>query len=496
MAWPFRIIALFGPALLLLVAALLEPETPPASALPEPPAPTASAPSGTAAPPRAARPPESARFSLFIGAAALAITGAALLAYFRTLAVPVGSTALITHGLALIWLLVMLPGLEERPWAGVWAYAMEAWFAGVAIIILVQHWLIRSGAVLFRKARILSQHISTKEDWPPDLAACKDLPLTKEFRDAIVFDAAPAVDLLANRRPEVRMVALSALEFRATWRPGQIDQVLNYVQGEAVPAVRVAAINAVANVDERRPTELLSEALHDHDPRVRQAASDALFWDNRRPWEWMRNGVRATLADPKLHDCGSLLREGQTLPREGVQSFLAWAAERGQVSVRAAQTLAVYYLRALQERTEDVREDLMRCVLDPQAPPLLRIQFARLLAKNRMIDIPTLERLVDASNPAPLRLMASELLLSVGYNSSAVNCLREVSKLPNRELALDTARIVQNFLNVDMGLAVGAPPPPAGSPKAAEIARRLTLWAAKSESGENALDTNFKPTGY
>jgi hypothetical protein len=118
------------------------------------------------------------------------------------------------------------------------------------------------------------------------------------------------------------------------------------------------------------------------------------------------------------------------------------------------------------------------------------------LAKYRMIDIPTLERLVDASNPAPLRLMAAELLLSVGYNSTAVSCLREVSKLPNRELALDTARIVQNYLNVDMGLAVGAPPPPAGSPKAAEIARRLTLWAAKSESGDSALDTNYRPAGY
>ncbi|HMP04232.1 MAG TPA: HEAT repeat domain-containing protein, partial [Gemmatales bacterium] len=329
----------------------------------------------------------------------------------------------------------------------------------------------------------------------PDLAACKELPLVKTFRESIVFDAAPAIDLLGHRRPEVRMAALSALEFRPTWRPGQVDQVLNAVQGEAVPVVRVAAINAVANVDERRPTELLAEALHDNDPRVRQAASDALFWDSHRPWDWMRNGVRATLADPKLHDCGSLLREGQTLPRDGVQSLLAWSAERGQVSVRAAQTLAVYYLRALQERTEEVREELMKTVLDPQAPPLLRIQFARLLARNRMIDMMTLEKLVDASNPAPLRLMSAELLLSVGYNSTAVGCLREVSKLPNRELALDTARIVQNYLNVDMGLAVGQPPPPAGSPKAAEIARRLTLWAAKSESGESALDSTYKPAG-
>jgi hypothetical protein len=488
MIWLLRALALFGPALLLLLAGLFEPVAPTVVAVPVG--------EGTALPPGVSGPPSSARFPLLVGAAALAIVGLALLAYFRTLAVPISSAALVTHGLALVWQLLMVPSLESRLRAGVLDYATESWFAAVTVVLLTQHWMVRSGAIIFRRARLLSQKIAQKEDWPSDLNACRDLPITRQFREAIVFDASPAIELLSHRRPEVRMVALTALEFRTNWRPGQIDQLLNYVQGETVPIVRIAAINAVANVDERRPTELLAEALHDHDPRVRQAASDALFWDNRRPWDWIRNGIRATLADPKLHDCGSLLREGQTLPKEGVQSLLAWAAERGQVGVRAAQTLAVYYVRALLERPEEVCDDLMRCVLDPQAPPILRINFARLLARHNRIHPQTLERLLDASNPAPLRLMASELLLSTGYSSNAVTCLREVSKLPNRELALDTARIVQQFLNVDMGLAVGQPLPPAGSPKAAEIARRLTIWAAKSESGESALDTNYRPAGF
>lgn len=432
------------------------------------------------------------RFVLIMGTGALVILALAIMIYHKTLSPPTDLTALLMSLAALVWLMVLMPedAVSSNDW---YRLLLEGTFAAIAVAVLIHHWLLRSGAWLFRRSRLLSQQISQKLDWPNDMQAIKDLPIIRQFRDALVFDAVPALELLSHLRPEVRYAALCALEYRPHWRQGQVDLILNHYPNESVPLVRVAAIQAVASVDDRRATEVLSEALHDSDPRVRQAAGDALFWDSERRWDWLRNGVRNALADPKLHDCGPLIKEGQKLPPEAVANLTAWSAERGIVSIRAAQTLSVHYIRTLAENPDEVKPELFKTLQDPQAPPMLRIHFARLLSKQRMIDPSLLEKLLDASNPAPLRQMAAELLLQSGWNSPAVACLREIAKLPNRELALDTARIVQTSLNVDMGLAVGQAPPPPNSAKAAEIVRRLTLWAQKTENQDNVLDTGFKP---
>lgn len=430
-------------------------------------------------------------FVYFMGAGALAVVGGGILGYHRSLSPPLAQTVFTTCLAALLWMLALLPE-PTTDFASGYRKILEGGFGLLIAGVLSWHWLVRSGAWLFRRARLLSHRIAKKSDWPADLHAVKDLALARQFRESLAFDATPALELMTNSRPEVRLLAVAALEYRPHWRIGQVEQVLNHLQNEGVPAVRVAAINAVANVDERRATEIVAEALHDPDPRVRQAASDSLFWDKNRRWDWLRNGVRLALSDPKLHDCGPLIREGQQLPEEAVANLSAWSAERGLVSVRAAQTLAVHYVRSLQERPEETKPELLKVVQDPQAPPLLRIHYARLLARYDRIDVPALEKLLDASNPAPLRQLAAELLLTKVWNSTAVACLRDIAKLPNRELALDTARIVQGCLNVDMGLIPGQPPPPGNSPKAAEIIRRLAIWASKTDS-ESALDTGFKP---
>ena len=430
------------------------------------------------------------QFVYYMGAGALVVIAAGVVGYHRSLRPPLAQAVFTSSLAALLWLICLLPD-NTGPTAG-YRQILEGGFAFLVVGVLTYHWLVRSGAWLFRRARRLANRLARKTDWPGDLHACKELPTVRQFREALTFDAMPAVNLLTNTRAEVRLAALAALEYRPNWRIGQVELILNHLQNEGVPVVRAAAINAVANVDERRASEILAEALHDGDPRVRQAASDALFWDKNRRWDWLRNGVRTALADPKLHDCGPLIREGQRLPEDAVPNLAAWAAERGTVSVRAAQTLAVHYVRSLQERPEETKPELVKVVLDSSAPPLLRIHYARLLASYDKMDVNTLEKLLDAGNPAPLRQLAAELLLSRVWNSAAVSCLREIAKLPNRELALDTARIIQGCLNVDMGLVPGQPPPPGNSPKAAEIIRRLGLWAAKPES-ESALDTGFKP---
>ena len=60
------------------------------------------------------------------------------------------------------------------------------------------------------------------------------------LREALV-DASPARALLNNRRPEVRVAALAALEFRSHWRYGQAEVVLQLARNSPEPEVRAAA---------------------------------------------------------------------------------------------------------------------------------------------------------------------------------------------------------------------------------------------------------------
>jgi hypothetical protein len=54
-----------------------------------------------------------------------------------------------------------------------------------------------------------------------------------------------------------------------------------------------------------------------------------------------------------------------------------------------------------------------------------------------------------------------------------------VARLPNREIALAIAALVQRRLGVDMGLPPNQPPPPLNSRHAAEITRRVMLWGSE-----------------
>ena len=59
-----------------------------------------------------------------------------------------------------------------------------------------------------------------------------------------------------------------------------------------------------------------------------------------------------------------------------------------------------------------------------------------------------------------------------------------MARLPNREMALTTAEVVQRRLGVDLGLAVGQLLPPLHSRLAAEVTRRVMAWAAQPAPGE------------
>ena len=90
------------------------------------------------------------------------------------------------------------------------------------------------------------------------------------------------------------------------------------------------------------------------------------------------------------------------------------------------------------------------------------------------------------SSPAPLRLIAVEALLGEGESAEATAALRDLARLPNREIALATADVVQRRLKVDLGLVSGQPLPPIHSRLATEISRRVRSWASQYDLPEEA----------
>jgi HEAT repeat protein len=304
----------------------------------------------------------------------------------------------------------------------------------------------------------------------------------------------PALALLLQPRPEVRIAALAALEFRRHWEKGQAELVLSVAQHSPEVPVRAAAITALANIDDRLMIERLAEYLRDPSIEIRRATTEALLWNTERRWPWIREIVRHALADPTFQDDGQLIPDGQVLSQEAVDDLLAWASDKGVLAIRSAQTLAVHYERLLNEGAdEQVVEDLQLALVDPHASAALRMELAQLLKKYNLLPKDLHEKLLDPLNPAPLRLIAAEALLSDGASIHAVAVLREVARLPNREIALSTAEVVQRRLGLDMGLTLGEPLPAIQSRKAADVTRRVMTWAVENEQEESMAGSESLP---
>ncbi len=398
---------------------------------------------------------------------------------------PVGSSLITLYIIALGWLWLGVPTRED--W---FPHLAQAVLLVVPLWVFAMQTLASSGAQAIRRARLLADRLVRRKDWPAELASCRDLPEVKALRDALHLDAAPALALLDHRRPQVRVAALAALEFRTDWRLGQAERVLILAQTAEQPALRAVALSALANVDNRLLIEAVAEFLRDPALEVRRAAAVALLWDSERRWPWIRNTVRFALADPTFVTDGPLQYEGQVLPPEALKDLHAWAAEKGVLAMRATFTLGAHYSRALGEQLDDrLARQLQRLLADAHTPPGLRMELARILLQHRAVNQAVMERLLDPANPAPLRLTAAETLLDGGRNSAALATLHEVARLPNREMALATAEVVQRRLGVDFGLNLDAPLPPIHSRQATEVTRRVMMWAAQQDLPENVVDS-------
>lgn len=398
----------------------------------------------------------------------------------RSWSQPLGPTIVTLYLTAVAWLWFS-DGIND--W---FTHLSQGLLIGIPILVFSYQTLIESGAPVLRRAHNLAHRLATRQDWPTDLLQCRTLPEVKAFRATLAFDAAPALAMLNHPRLEVRVAALAALEFRKDWRAGQAELVMTYGQRSEEPALRAASVLALGNLDDRIMIETLAQFLNDPDREVRRAAVEALLWDSEHRWNWIRFAIRRTMSDPAFKDDGPLLPEGQLLIAETVKDMTAWCAEKGLISARAAETLAAHYNRLMCEQTDPALVTSLRSQLaDPHTPAILRLELGRILQVHQMLDRDLLERMLDLGTPATLRLIACETILTQEKDAllrfSATNGLKDLARLPNREIALGTANVVQRRLGIDLGIGLGQPLPPAQSRHANEIVRRLAAWAIQDD---------------
>jgi HEAT repeat protein len=397
----------------------------------------------------------------------------------------VGPAVILFYGIAFAWLYLATAGRED--W---YLHLSQALFLVIPLGFFAAQTLYDIGAPVLRRARLLARRIADRREWPADLDACRSLPEVKALREALYLDAAPALPLLQHSRPQVQIAALAALDFRKHWRPGQAEVVVQVALRAEEPAVRAAALGALANIEDRTLIESVAEFLRDPSPQVRRAATEALLWDTTTRWPWVRHAVRRSLGDPLCQEDGPLRHSGQLLTQEAVTDLTAWASEKGLLGLRAALTLGKHYNQALMEEPDDrLLTSLHEQLADPHAPPVLRMELARLLNSHKRLDQPLLHKMLDPANPAPLRLIAVEALLVEDAKAiEAVSALRELARLPNREIALATADVVQRRLKVELGLVADQPLPPIHSRQATEISRRVRSWASQYELPEQQTE--------
>jgi hypothetical protein len=400
----------------------------------------------------------------------------------------IGPSVITLYLIALCWL-----------W---WGQPLNDWYTNlskaillvVPLLVFAGQTLHESGAPAIRRARTLADRLGGRRDWPTDLTAIRALPEVKALRAALSIDASPALALLRDKRHEVRVAALAALEFRKEWKPGQAELVLQTALRAEHPALRAAAVYALGNVDDQDLIERVATFLHDPSLEVRKAAVESLLWDTEKRWRWIRFVVRRSLADPLFQHDGPLWHDSVMFTQEAIDDLTAWAAEKGILPIRAAQTLGAHYNRALTERGDANLVGKLRDALGSRTTPaVLRIELGRVLQHHQELDVPVLERMLDSSNPAPLRMIAIESVLAEQsdgpLHDAAVTALRDLARLPNRELALTTAVLIQRRLGVDLGLGLGQPLPPIHSRQAAEITRRVMMWATEHDAEEDLEDS-------
>ena len=387
---------------------------------------------------------------------------------------PVSASVVVLYLIALGW--AWIPTRGSTDWAVQVGHGVLL-LGAVGLVAL--HDLTRTGAEPLRRANKWSRRISTRTHWPLQVVDCRTLPEVNSLRGAIVDEAGPALALLSDPRPQVRVAALGALEYRAHWRPSEAELVLKVGRLAQEPAVRAAAAYALAAVRSLELIRALGEFLRDPALEVRHAAAESLLWGGEARWPYIRESVREALLDPKLAEDGPLFLGTARLPAAAIADLTTWATEGVPLSTRSIQTLMEQYHRGLLDADRpELASELAGQMLDSGTPPGLRIELASLLRDHHMLGSELLDRLTNPDQPGPMRIFAAEVLLRANPNDpDGVDVLRGLARQPNRELAVQIGGILQNVLGLQLGLPAGNVLPAPSSKPAADVARRVLAWA-------------------
>lgn len=358
-----------------------------------------------------------------------------------------------------------------------WTHGMSALAILLPVGLLVRR-EVTTIAGNARRAKFLIRQLLSRREWPPTFADYRDCPLILSLRENIRDNAAPVLPLLAHEDVRVQVSVLTALEFHPAWKKGQAETVLQRATYSDQPTVRTLALMALTNVVKARHVQALVPFLRDHSEEVRRAAAVAVLWDARTRWPEIRSDIRQALACPYAAKDGPLPCSGN-LPAIALQDFVTWSIESGPVGKRATQTLIRHCKKAIHEDgSPEAVERVSNMVANNQVPPAIRVELAHRLQSADAFPVHVAIRLLGPANPTMLRVLASGALLGHCESPEAVEVLREAAKQPNREITLAAARLVQRYLNIDLGLPAGGELPPTNSREAAEITRRVLRWAS------------------
>ncbi len=347
----------------------------------------------------------------------------------------------------------------------------------VAVGLYAYHDMIRTGTEPLRRANKWSRRIAMRRVWPPELADCRTVPEAVALRNAMMTEPAPALALLSNGSPQVQTAALGALEHHARWREGEAEMVMRHAQKSTEPVVRAAAVYALAGVERAELITELASFLRDPAAEVRLASAEALMWKSESRWPFARETVKEALADPKLQGDGPLFTTAGRLPAAAIADLIMWSAEHPPLAKRAIQTVIEHFHGdLLNAEKPELASEIATMMLSNETPPALRVELAGLLRDHHMLTPDLLDRLTNLNQPAPMRLFAAELMLSLNPNDpDGVDVLRGLARQPNRELALSIAGVLQKMLGLQLGLPAGDVQPQ--SKQAADVARRVLAWA-------------------
>src|SRR4051812_1449341 len=132
----------------------------------------------------------------------------------------------------------------------------------VPVALFVRRELATTGGNARRVKFVIRQLLSRKE-WPVTFAVYRDCPHIQALRDGLRDNAAPALPLLAHDDVRIQVAVLTALEFHPNWRKGQVEAVLQRAHFSDEPAVRAAAVLALAHVTKGRHLQGVLPFLRD-----------------------------------------------------------------------------------------------------------------------------------------------------------------------------------------------------------------------------------------